>query len=268
MGQEGLGVTVLHAIILGLVQGLGEFLPISSSAHLVLIPWFFGWPESGLAFDVALHLGTLLAVTVYFWRDLLGLAVEGLTRGTRTPMGRVAWGIVIGAIPGAVAGVLLESRMEAVRNPYSIALLLAGMGLVLYLADRQGRKVKSLEQVTVTDVVLMGVGQAFAVIPGVSRSGSTITAGLMLGMERETAARVSFLLGWPLILGAGVMALRHMPASELNAAFFIGVAVSAISGYAVIAFLLDYLRRGSLSVFAWYRAMIAAITIAVALVRR
>lgn len=260
-------MALFHAVILGIVQGLGEFLPISSSAHLILVPWVFGWPESGLAFDVALHMGTLLAVTIYFWRDLITLAREGLTRGTRTPMGRVAWGIVLGTLPGAAAGFVLEDRMADVRHPALIAALLALMGVVLYVADRRGRKERELAGVRVVDVVWMGVGQAAALIPGVSRAGATITAGLLRGLDRETSARISFLLGWPIILGAGILALRHLDRASLTPAFFAGVAASAVTGYAVIAFLLDYLRRGTFLVFAGYRVAIAALTIFLVLVR-
>lgn len=254
-------MTLLHAIVLGIVQGVGEFLPISSSAHLVLVPWIFRWPESGLTFDVALHMGTLVAVTLYFWRDLLGLAKAGLTEGTRTATGRIAWGVVFGTIPGAVFGFLLNDRAEAVRNPISIAILLAIMGFVLYLADDRGAKTKSLEDVTVMDVVWMGIGQSLAIIPGVSRAGATITAGLIRKLDRAAAAKISFLLGWPIILGAGMMALRHMHASDLTPAFWAGVIVSAVVGYSVIAFLMDYLRKGTYVVFAWYRGAVAAITL-------
>lgn len=258
---------ILQAVVLGLVQGLGEFLPISSSAHLILVPWFLGWPERSLSHDVALHMGTLLAVTVYFWRDLVSLAVEGLTKGTSTTMGRIGWGVVLGTLPGAIFGYLLKDRAEAVRNPVSIAILLALMGVVLYLADRRGRKHRSLDQVTIYDVFLIGLGQAFAVIPGVSRAGATITAGLLRGLEREAAARVSFLLSWPIIFGAGLLSLPDLTPADLTPAFWIGIAVSGISGYAVIAFLMDYLKRGTFLVFAGYRIAVAAVTIFLAMLR-
>lgn len=261
-------MTVLHAIILGLVQGLAEFLPISSSAHLILVPWLLGWPESGLTFDVALHVGTLVAVTVYFWRDLWSLAKEGLTHGTRTTMGRIGWGIVIGTIPAAIAGLLLEDRVETTfRHPLQIALLLTVMGALLYWADRWGRKQRKLEDVGILDVFLMGLGQAMAIIPGFSRSGTTMTAGLLLGMERDSAARLSFLLGWPAIFGAGILALKDLTLASFTPAFITGMVVSAISGYAVIAFLMEYLKRGSYLVFAGYRAVLAAVTVLVYFIR-
>jgi undecaprenyl-diphosphatase len=254
---------ILHAVVLGLLQGLGEFLPISSSAHLLLVPWMLKWPPSGLEFDVALHMGTLIAVTVYFWRDLVNLVVEGLTKGTRTPTGRMAWGIVIGTIPALVVGLLFENVIEEIfRQSYvTIALLLAFMGVVLYLVDRSGAKRRTLSDFRVIDGLWMGIGQSLALFPGFSRSGTTITAGLLLGYTRESAAKASFLLGWPAIAGAGILALKDMPAGSVNAAFITGVLVSAISGYAVIAFLMDYLKRGTFLVFAVYRLAIAALAI-------
>lgn len=256
-------MTIIQAIVLGLVQGIGEFVPISSSAHLILVPWLLGWRESGLAFDLALHLGTLAAVTLYFWRDLLSLAIEGLTKGTRTTMGRIGWGIVLGTIPGAGFGFLMKDIIEDVfrQDILQIAVLLALMGVLLWYVDRRGAKSRSLDDVTLMDMVWIGVAQAFAVIPGVSRSGATMTAGLVRGLERETAARVSFLLAWPITLGAGVLALRDMSPADLTPAFWVGVAVSAVSGYAVIAFLLDFLRKGTFLVFAGYRVAVAALVI-------
>lgn len=262
-------VTILQAIILGIVQGLGEFLPISSSAHLILVPWALGWPESGLAFDLALHLGTLVAVTIYFWKDLLNLAVEGLTKGTRTPTGKLAWGIVLGTVPGVIFGLLMEDVVDAIfrKSVFSIAILMAVVGFILYLADRFGPKRRSLEEIRVVDVIWIGVGQALAIIPGVSRSGATITAALAMGLKRETAAKVSFLLGWPIILGSALMVIKDMEPSMFTPAFFAGIAAAAVSGYAVIAVLLQYLQKGTYLVFAWYRGIVAALAIVLLLVR-
>ncbi len=256
-------MSVLQAIILGIIQGLGEFLPISSSAHLILVPWFLGWQESGLAFDLALHLGTLIAVTIYFFKDLVNLAVEGLTKGTKTPTGKLGWGIVLGTIPGVIFALIMEDRVdELFRGNYLlIGILLAVVGGILYYVDRIGAKRRSIDDIRVWDVFLIGCAQALAIIPGVSRSGATITAALLLGLERESAAKVSFLLGWPIILGGAVLVLKDIDPSMLTPAFFAGIAAAAISGYAVIAFLLEYLRRGTFLLFAGYRAVLAAITI-------
>lgn len=262
-------MTIIQAIILGIVQGLGEFLPISSSAHLLLVPYFLGWEPSGLAFDLALHLGTLVAVTIYFFKDLVSLAAEGLTKGTKTPTGKLAWGIVAGTIPGAIFGYFMEDVVEGIfrQNVLTIAFLLAAMGGILYVVDRVGKKNRSIEEIRVIDVVWIGVAQALAVIPGVSRSGATITAALLLGLKRESAARVSFLLGWPIIFGGSILVLKDLDPAMFTPAFFAGIAAAAISGYAVIAFLLDYLRRGTFLVFAWYRAAIALLTVIVYFVR-
>jgi undecaprenyl-diphosphatase len=262
-------LTIIQSIILGLVQGLGEFLPISSSAHLVLVPWLLGWPEHTLAFDVALHMGTLVAVTIYFWRDLIGLLKAGLTEGTKSPMGRLAWGIVIGTIPGALSGLALEHFVsETMRGKVlGIAALLAVMGVLLWVVDKRAPKGKSIEQISVMDVVWMGVGQAFAVIPGFSRSGTTMMTGRLVGLDRTAAAKVSFLLGWPLILAAGLKALKDMPHGSMNLTFLVGILVSAITGYAVIAFLMDYLKRGTFKIFAIYRIAIGALVALVYFVR-
>ena len=262
-------MTILQAIILGIVQGLGEFLPISSSAHLILVPWFLGWPESGLAFDLALHLGTLVAVTIYFWHDLVNLLVEGLTKGTKTPTGKLAWGIVMGTVPGAIFGLLMEDVVEAVfrKSILSIAILLAVVGVILYLADRLGPKRRSLEQIRVVDVIWIGLAQALAVIPGVSRSGATITAALAMGLKRESAAKISFLLGWPIILGSAILVIPDADPTMFTPAFFVGVAAAAVSGYAVIHWLLGYLQKGTYLIFAGYRGIVAALAIITLLVR-
>lgn len=256
-------MSIIQAILLGLVQGLGEFLPISSSAHLILVPYFFGWKPAGLAFDLALHLGTLVAVTIYFFKDLVNLAAEGLTKGTKTPTGKLAWGIVAGTVPGAIFGYLMEDVVASVfrQNVLTIAALLAIVGAVLYFVDRMSRKERSIEEIRMIDVFWIGVAQALAVIPGVSRSGATITAALLLGLRREAAAKVSFLLGWPIILGGALMVLKDLDPAMFTPAFFAGVAAAAVSGYAVIAFLLDYLRKGTFLVFAWYRALVALLTV-------
>lgn len=262
-------MTILQAIILGIVQGLGEFLPISSSAHLLLVPYFFGWQPSGIAFDLALHLGTLVAVTIFFFKDLLNLAVEGLTKGTKTPTGKLAWGIVAGTIPGALFGYLMKDPVEQIfrQDVLTIAVLLAVVGAILYFVDRVGAKNRSIEDIRIIDVFLIGVAQALAVIPGVSRSGATITAALLLGLTRESAAKVSFLLGWPIILGGALVVLKDLEPAMFTPAFFAGVLAAAISGYAVIAFLMDYLRKGTFLIFAWYRAAVALLTVALYFIR-
>jgi undecaprenyl-diphosphatase len=252
-------MSVVQAVVLGLIQGLTEFLPVSSSGHLVLVPFLFGWEQQSLAFDVALHLGTLVAVGAYFWRDLLRLAAAGLTQGVRTQEGRLAWAIALGTLPAAVAGLFLDDLIETqFRSPLLIAFNLALLGVILWAADRIGIKRKQADQVSMLDVVLVGVAQALALVPGVSRSGATMTAGLLRGFDRATAARISFLLSFPVILGAGLVKIRHM---ELTAPYLAGMLTAAVSGYLVIRFLLQYLRRGSFAVFAVYRVALAVVIV-------
>lgn len=261
---------IYQAVILGIVQGLGEFLPISSSAHLALMPWAFGWQDPGLSFDVALHWGTLAAVLAVFWRDWIRLISAGLFgKGAATDK-QLFWGLVVSSIPGAIIGKLLDKWAEAnLRAPLLIAATLAALGIILWLADRVGRKNRTLEQMTLPRAFSIGVAQAAALIPGVSRSGSTITLGLFEDFTRDEIAKFSFLMSTPIIFGAGLVKLPHMlremragesPVSwaGLAAGFF----AAAIVGTLVIRWMLDYLRRRTYAVFAWYRLALAAAVVA------
>jgi undecaprenyl-diphosphatase len=265
------------AFVLGVVQGVGEFLPISSSAHLILARWFFNWDpiinQAGgnidIALDVALHVGTLLAVLIYFFRDWIQLAVSGLTSGLRTRDGKMFWYLVIATIPGGVAGLLLESTVERfVRSqPLVIAAGLAVMGIILYYVDKNASQRVSFEKMTFRQTFFIGVSQALALIPGVSRSGITMTTGRMLGLSREAAARFSFLLSTPIIAGA---ALKHTPDIIHNIAsplFALGTITSAVVGLFCISFLLKYLQKNNFAVFAVYRLMMAAVIVIVYFVR-
>jgi undecaprenyl-diphosphatase len=251
------------AVTLGLLQGLSEFLPISSSAHLILAPWFFGWPDPGLTFDVALHVGTLIAVAIYFWRDWLAL-LRAAPR-PRSPEGRLFWLLLLGAIPGGVAGVLLDSLAEqSLRSPLLIAGTLSVMGLALFAADRWGRRDRELLDIGPADAVLIGIAQALAIVPGVSRSGITIATARGRGIERAAAARFSFLLGSPIILGAALFKLRHLAAmpGAIDGPFLAGVATSAIVGLLSIGFMLRYLRNAGLGIFVVYRILLAGLVVA------
>jgi undecaprenyl-diphosphatase len=266
-------MTTLQAIVLGVVQGLGEFLPISSSGHLIVVPWLLGWPEHGLSFDVALHVGTLAAVLYAFfddWRRLLAAGLRGVLarQPFADPDSRLLWLLAMASIPGAVAGVLLEERAESVfRSPALVAAAMALMGLVLLAADRSARGTADARGVTVRDALLIGVSQALAIIPGVSRSGATISMALFLGYRREEAARFSFLLATPIVIGAAALKSRYLFAPGQGTQVLAGMATAAIFGFASIRFLLAYVRTRDYRPFVYYRLLFAALVAAVLLVR-
>lgn len=246
-------MTVLHAIILGIVQGLTEVFPISSSAHLVIVPWFFKWNYQGLSFDVALHVGTALAFIAFFFRDWLRIIGSAFT-ADKTRKNNMLWYLVIATIPGALAGLIFEEKAETVfRSPLLITAMLFLFALILWVADRLGKKERSIEQIDFKTAITIGFSQALAIIPGVSRSGITMTSGLLKGLSREAAARFSFLLATPIIVAAGVLKLPKLQPSDLNAAFWLAVISSALSGFAGIGFLLNFVKRSSLNIFVIYR---------------
>jgi len=258
---------VFEAVVLGIVQGLGEFLPISSSAHLVLVPWLMGWRYAGLTFDVALHAGTLVAVVCYFWQDWVVLIRQGLRRSSAVE-GRLFWYLVVATVPGVFFGYLFEEQAETVfREPLLIGIMLMAMGVFLFLADGHTPKKKRLEHLSLADGLWIGISQALAIIPGVSRAGITMTAGRLLGLEREAAARFSFLLSTPIIFGAGVMQLGKITPADINTSFVTGVVISAVVGFAAIKFLLGYITRHSFGIFVGYRLLLGAVVIVVALLR-
>jgi len=254
-------MSIFQAIIFGAVQGLTEFLPISSTAHLILLPWAFGWPDPGLSFDVALHLGTLVALLIYFRADWIALisSALGILRGrTQAPDARMAMQIVVATIPGAIAGALFEHQIEdALRAPQVIALMLIALALVLVVAEVVGRRKKSLDEVSWGDAIIVGVAQAFAIIPGVSRSGVTITAGLFRSMKRDTAARFSFYLSTPIIGGAVAKKMldivKEGATIDQLTPFVVGIVVSGIVGYMAIAFMMRYLQTRTTYLFVYYR---------------
>lgn len=281
----------LQALFLGIVQGLTEFIPVSSSAHLVIFPWLFGWnnPTIGsLSFDVALHLGTLLAVIVFFASDWWKLIKAWFKSIAERKIGedqdrRMAWYLLAACVPGGIAGVLLESKINAAfhENPIprgsmiALAVAMAVLGALLWLADSKGKRERPIGKLSFKDAILIGLAQAAAIIPGVSRSGSTITAGLALGLERDAAAKFSFLLSAPIIAGAGLKSLFELlssvkagavPAADL-AVFPVGFIAAAISGFLCIKLLMAFLQKHSTRVFAWYRFALAALVLVVAIAR-
>lgn len=248
----------LFAAVLGLVQGVTEFLPISSSGHLVLVPWIFRQPDPGLAFDVALHLGTLAALIFFFWktwRDIVLAAVQRKAVGEWQP--NMLCRMALASIPAAVLGFFLEDVANGtLRSPLLVAGTLAGVGLLLFYADQRSGK-RSIMSLSWTDVLIIGAAQATALVPGVSRSGATIIAGLFLGLARPEAARFSFLLAMPITAGAAVFALRHLTLADVTPAFIIGIVAAAVSGAWVIRFLLRYLQQRSFQPFVIYRLALA-----------
>jgi undecaprenyl-diphosphatase len=266
-------MTVFQALVLGILQGLAEFLPISSSAHLALAPWAFGWPEPGLAVDVALHVGTLVAVLVYFRDEWIRLIVAALsivrTQRIETVEQRRVIFLIVATIPGGIAGVLLNDYAESTfRSPALIASSLAIMGVVLWLVDRMRPDNRPLDSIRWSDAILIGVAQAFAILPGVSRSGATITAGRALALDRASAATFSFLMSMPIIAAAAVFKVPHLLRSGgASLPLLVGVLASAISGWLAIAIVMRYVRSHSYGIFAVYRVVLGLAVLALFFMR-
>jgi undecaprenyl-diphosphatase len=270
-------VELISAAVLGIIQGLTEFLPISSSAHLILVPWLLGWKPEGLVFDVSLHVGTALAILAYFWRDWVELAREGIAgiregKALANPQRRLAWFLVVATLPALFVGFPLNQFVEkTLRSPLITVFTLVFFAGFLYLGERRGRQFRSLEQFTWGDSIWIGLSQAVALIPGVSRSGITIGSALFRNVDRSSAARFSFLLATPVIVGAGLLegwnlfqALRHpaIDAVEIKwSVLAVGVVFAATSGFLCIRYFLRYLRTGSFLPFVCYRIGLAAVVL-------
>jgi len=263
-------MTLAQAAILGVVQGLTEFLPVSSSAHLALFPWVLGWKDPGLAFDVALHWGTLIALLIYFWREWMKLAAGVLRAIGRRQMNDetvLVGKLIAGTIPAAIAGVLLEDYADRVlRAPWIIATMLAVVGIVMWIADRRAKSGDANATPGWGAAIAIGCAQALALVPGTSRSGITMIAGLAAGLPRPAAARYSFLLSAPIIFGAGLKELPKIVHGD-PATTLVGLVAAAVSGGFAIAFLLRYLSRGSFVPFAVYRLALAAFVVVLMVVR-
>jgi undecaprenyl-diphosphatase len=267
-----------HAAILGALQGLTEVLPVSSSAHLILIPHFLNWPESGLTFDVALHLGTFIALSLYFWRDILELSGHFFStlmrREAHTHADRLPFYIILGTVPAAVVGKIFENPIDELfrKSPAIIAVFLVLFGLLLALADTIGTKRMKLDRFTLKDTMIIGLAQCLALFPGVSRSGITITAALLLGFTRESSARFSFLLSLPIVAGAAILKVGHLvktgiPSGDM-APLLIGIATSAVFGYLSVALLLKLVQNRTLYPFVWYRLIAGSGALLMVLVSR
>jgi undecaprenyl-diphosphatase len=275
---------ILEAIVLGIIQGLTEFLPVSSTAHLALVPWLVtrlglaNWSDPGLTFDVALHAGTLFAILLYFWRTWIQIlraafggkvvrfsetsdSVRDLTPEEQTRERRLLWYMIAATIPAGIAGALLEKRIETTfRAPALVAFMLILVAVVMWIAERSSQFAKPLSDIDLTDAMTVGTLQAFAVIPGVSRSGITIAGGLFRNFTRDAAARFSFLLSTPIIAGAALLKLHHVMKEGLPpgmmTGFVVGMVVSAVVGYATIAWFIRYLQVKTLKIFIIYRIVL------------
>ncbi|WP_345527904.1 undecaprenyl-diphosphate phosphatase [Nocardioides endophyticus] len=264
-------VDFLQAVVLGVIQGLTEFLPISSSAHLRIFPELFGWGDPGAAFTAVVQIGTELAVLIYFWRDIWRIASTWLKSLFRPEYrgqldARMGWFIILGSVPIVILGIALKDTIETeFRSLWIIGTMLIVMGIVLGIADKVGSTEKTLKQLTLRDAVFMGLAQALALIPGVSRSGATLSMGRFLGYDRETATRYAFLLAIPAVIGAGVFQLKDVPNGENLYGWgptIVATIVSFIVGYAAIAWLLRYVTTHSYTPFVIYRIALGAATLA------
>lgn len=266
-------IDIIHSIIIGAVQGVTEFLPISSSGHLIAIPYLFQWPEHSLAYDVSLHFGTALALLLFFWRDWIGIIKAGFVKKEKAEVGakypsNLLWQIVVASIPAVIVGFLLDSYIESkFRSPLLLAINMAVFGIILWLVDKISGQSQKLSEMTYKKSFLVGLAQSLALVPGISRSGITMIAARGQGLAREEAARFSFLLGTPAMIGAFVFKFKDLSSADLNLNFLIGVLTSAIFGFIFIKFLLDYLKKSDFSIFAWYRLAFATILMIVYFLR-
>jgi undecaprenyl-diphosphatase len=251
-------MTDLQAVILGILQGAGEFLPISSSAHLALAPRIFGWEYQGLAYDVMLHLGTLLAVVIYFAKDWLKIFRDAFT-APRSREGSMLWLLALASVPAAVAGLALNDLAETLfRNPLWIAFNLVFFSFLIYAADRAPAQRLGEDSFSAKHALLLGLAQCIALMPGASRSGMTIMAALFIGYSRASAARISFLMSTPVILGAGLLEARKITPDQLNSAFALGLAAAFLSGLACIWLLMAWVKKRTLAPFLVYRVALGA----------
>jgi undecaprenyl-diphosphatase len=255
-------ISYFQAIVLGAVQGLAEFLPISSSAHLILVPWLFKWEDPGLAFDVALHLGTLLALLMYYRDEWIAMARS--VAGGQSAERRLLQLLIVASVPGAIIGLAFEKQAETTfRSPLLIAIAMAVLAVLLWLFDKLSPQKRTMGEMTYWDALVIGFSQALAIIPGVSRSGATITMARAVGVERGDSANFSFLMATPIIAGAGLVEARKLIHEGLDWSVGLGFISAAVFGLIAIAFLIRYVRTRNYVAFAVYRLLVAALVIAV-----
>jgi undecaprenyl-diphosphatase len=255
-------ISYFQAIVLGAVQGLAEFLPISSSAHLILVPWLLKWEDPGLAFDVALHLGTLLALLMYYRDEWIAMARS--VAGGQSAERRLLQLLIVASVPGAIIGLAFEKQAETTfRSPLLIAIAMAVLAVLLWLFDKLSPQKRTMGEMTYWDALVIGFSQALAIIPGVSRSGATITMARAVGVERGDSANFSFLMATPIIAGAGLVEARKLIHEGLDWSVGLGFISAAVFGLIAIAFLIRYVRTRNYVAFAVYRLLVAALVIAV-----
>ena len=273
-------MNIFQSLILGVVQGLTEFIPVSSTAHLILVPWLLGWTldqDAHFVFDVLLQLGTLVAVVAYFWKDLLGMAgamIGGVARGRpfEAEEARLGWLIVVATVPAVVIGLLFQKYFEGLHErPVIVAAILAGTAGLLFVSEEAGRHIRKLDSMTWLDAFIIGCSQALALLPGVSRSAATISGGLVRDLERPAAARFSFLMSIPVLLGAGVVAVKDLVKLPHFTTYIPpllwGTLAAAGVGFLSIRWLLDYVTRRSMALFAWYRIAAGLLSLVVFFLR-
>ena len=267
-------MTVIQAIILGVVQGLTEFLPISSSAHLNVFPWIFGWDEISESFDVALHLGTLFAILIFFFKDWIKLIKGGFNqvfKKEKTTDGKIFWYLVIATIPAGIVSLVLDKLSDLIINGNLniemglIAVALIVMGIVLYIVDKKAPSETDYENISLKQSIFVGISQALAAaFPGVSRSGITMTVARLLKIDRESAAKFSFLLATPIVAAAVLVDIKSF---TISLPFLIGILASFVVGLLVIKFLMDYLKKGSFKIFAIYRIIFGIVILGIIFIR-
>ena len=260
---------IIQSVILGIIQGVTEFLPISSSGHLVLFPWLLGWEYRGVGFDAALHMGTLAGVLAYFWQYWKSIIFSFRRRDEKDHFyQKLLLFIAVATVPGALSGLLFEDYVEGIfREPYVVASALVIFSFVIFFADRFGNKVNDISHINLKSAIIIGLFQMLALIPGVSRSGATISAGLFLGLKREEAAKFSFLLSAPIIFGAGIFTLPNIIKDGIDSSFIAGIVSSAIAGYFAIKFLFKFLEKRSYLGFAAYRILLGVLIFGLILAR-